>query len=131
MSLIATENKRYSEVVKYELAPEQAYCREVVVANDSAQSYVVGTVLGVVTATGKYKVSVQSADDGSQVPAAVVVRDVTVPATTDTKVLALVRGPAIVAKGTLAYDSSFNTDAEIAFVFSSLAAKGILANTSV
>ena len=39
------------------------------------KSYVVGTVLGKVTATGKYKISVQTANDGSQNPIAIVVGD--------------------------------------------------------
>ena len=44
-------------------------------------------VLGKVTATGKYKLSVQSASDGSQNPVAIVVRDTQdIAATTDTKI---------------------------------------------
>lgn len=131
MTLIATENKRFSETVKFEFEPSLAYCREAVTVNGVAADLVIGQVLGKVTLTGKYKVSIETATDGSEVPAAVVIRDTTVAATTDTPVLALVRGPAIVSKGNIVYDASFNTADEIAFVFSSLEAVGILANTAV
>lgn len=129
MALIGTENLRYSNVVKFELAPELAFCREQVTANEaSAKSYVVGTVLGKVTATGKFKVSVATATDGSEVAAAVVVEDKAVAAATDTKVLALVRGPAIVGKAGLVLDATIDTQAEKDAVYAALAAKGILAN---
>lgn len=126
MTVIATDVTRLSHLVKMELAPELAYCRTVVTANESgAQSYEIGTVLGKVTATGKYKICVQSAADGSEVAAAIVMEAKSVAATTDTKVLTLTRGPATISKAGLVLDASHNLDAEKDAVYAALEAKGI------
>lgn len=129
--LIATENFRLSNVLKHEYEPSLGYCRETVVINDAAADLKIGTVLGVVTATGKYKVCVQTATDGSQNAAAVLMEDKTIANSTDTKVLALVRGPAIVSKSGLVLDASFDLAAEKDAVYASLAAKGIVASDAV
>jgi hypothetical protein len=127
--LIATDTLRFSNTVKHEYEPALGFCRESVTANEaSVKTYAIGTVLGKVTATGKYKVAVATATDGSEVAAAVVVEDKAVAATTDTKVLALVRGPAIVGKAALVLDASFDLQAEKDAVYAALAAKGILVN---
>ncbi len=131
MPLIATEAKRLSNVVKQELFPESGYCRVVVTYNGTAAALVPGTVLGKVTADGKYKIAVQTATDGSEVADAIVMVEQTVAATTDTKVLCLVRGPAIVSKAGLVLDATYNLDAEKAAVFAALEAKGILCNDAV
>lgn len=132
MPLIATDTDRYSNVVKFELAPEMNFCKEAVIANEAgARTYAVGTVLGVVTATGKYRVCVQNAADGSQTPAAIVLEDKSVPATTDTRVLVLVRGPAIVSKSLLKFDASFDLQAELNAAYVSLAARNILVNDTI
>lgn len=111
MSTVATENYRLSHLVKEEFWPHKGYCRDNVTVNEAAaKTYAVGTVLGKVTATGKYKISVQSASDGSQTPAAVVIGDYSVSASTDTKVLTLVKGPVEVSKAGLVLDSTFDTD---------------------
>lgn len=130
MPLIATEGLRYSNTVKHEYAPELAFCREQVIVNESAQTLAIGTVLGQVTATGKWKIVTAGATDGSQVAAAVVVEEIAVPAATDTKVLALVRGPAIVSKGALTMGADIDTAGEKNAVYAALATKGILANDS-
>lgn len=131
MPLIATEAKRLSNVVKQELFPESGYCRVVVTYNGTAGTLVPGTVLGKVTSGGKYKIAVQTATDGSEVADAIVMVEQTVPATTDTKVLCLVRGPAIVSKDGLVLDATYNLDAEKAAVYAALEAKGILCNDAV
>ena len=131
MPLIATEAKRLSNVVKQELFPESAYCRVVVTYNGTAANLVPGTVLGKVTEGGKYKIAVQTATDGSEVADAIVIVEQTVAATTDTKVLCLVRGPAIVSKAGLVLDATYNLDAEKAAVYAALEAKGILCNDAV
>lgn len=127
MSVIAQENARFSNVVKAEQWPEYAYCREVVTVNDAAATLKVGTVLGKVTATGKYKVSVQTANDGSENAAGVVLQEVTIAATTDTKVLALVSGDAIVSKGGLILDASYDDATKKAAAYAALAALRIKA----
>ena len=137
MTIIAQDSQRYSNVVKYEVEPSLAITREVVVVNDAAKTLKLGMLLGKVTATGKYKESVQTATDGSQNPVAVVIgkselaADVVLPATTDTKVLALVRGDAIVSKAGLKPHSSFDDATKLAAAYASLATVQILANDSI
>jgi len=137
MTIIAQDTARYSDVVKHEYEPSLAFTRELVVVNDTAKTLTLGMLLGKVTATGKYKESVQTATDGSEAPVAVVVGkdlhnlSVAVPATTDTKVLAIVRGPAIVRKTGLKPHSSFNDATKLAAAYASLATKEILANDSI
>ena len=132
MPIIATDTYRLSHLVKRELWPEQGYTRAVVTVNEAAaKTYAVGTVLGKVTASGKYKIAVETAVDGSKVADAIVVGDYTVPATTDTKVLVLVRGPAIVSKAALVLDTTYDTDAKKAAVYAALEAKGVLVNETI
>jgi hypothetical protein len=126
MSIFATEPLRYSNVVKQELFPESAFCRATVVANEAAaKTYAVGTVLGKVTATGKFKIAVETAVDGSKVPAAIVVDDYTVAITTDTSVLGLVNGPAIVSRGGLVLDATYDNATKIATAIAALEVLGI------
>ena len=136
--IIATDTARYSDVVKHEYEPSLAFTRELVVVNDTAKTLTLGMLLGKVTATGKYKESVQTATDGSEAPVAVVVGkdlhnlSVAVPATTDTNVLAIVRGVAIVSKTGLKPHRSFRSDAtKLAAAYASLATKEILASDSI
>lgn len=132
MPLIATDSLRLSNTVKHEYQPSLNFCREVVTVNEAAaKTYVIGTVLGVVTATGKYKISVQNAADGSQNPAAVVIQDLSIAAATDTKVLVIARGPAILGKAALGLDASFGTQAQKDAAYAALAAKNILVNDQV
>jgi hypothetical protein len=132
MTVIATEAKRLSNVVKQELWPESGFTRAVVTVNEAAaKSYVPGTVLGKVTADGKYKISVQTATDGSEVVDAIVIGEQTIAATTDTKVLVLIKGPAIVSKAGLVLDATHNTAPELAAVYAALEAKGIACNDAV
>ena len=135
--IIAQDTPRYSDVVKHEYEPSLAFTRELVVVNDAAKTLTLGMLLGKVTATGKYMESVQTAVDGSEVPVAVVVGkdennlSVAVPATTDTKVLAIVRGEVTVRKTGLKPHSSFNDATKLAAAYASLASKGILVNDSI
>jgi hypothetical protein len=46
MTVIATSSNRFSSAVKFELAPEVRYCRDVVTVNDAAATFTVGAVLG-------------------------------------------------------------------------------------
>ena len=132
MSLIATDTARKSHLVKQELFPENGFNYDVVTVNEAAAaSYVVGTVLGKITASGKYIISKANASDGSQVAAAIVVEEKSIAATTDTKVLAMVRGPAIVSKAALVLDATINLDAEKAAVYAAFEAKDILVNDAV
>ena len=108
MSVIATSYNNFSRVVKFEQSPEKAICRDAVVINDLAATLPVGQVMGKVTATGKWKVCLTAAVDGSQNPAGVLICDglglaqpVVVAASTDTNAVLLTRGSAIVADNAL------------------------------
>ena len=126
MSVIATDTKRLSNLLKHEYAPEYAYCRDVVTVNEAAaKTYAVGTVLGKVTATGKYKIAVETAVDGSKVAAAIVMADASIAATTDTKLVAFVKGPAGMNKGGLILDASYDDNTKKQAVYDAIEAKGI------
>lgn len=132
MTVIATDTARYSNLVKHELWPETGFCRKEVTVNEaSAEVYAVGTVLGKVTADGKYKIAVQTAVDGSAVAAAVVIDDHSIAAATDTKIVVLVKGPAEVSKDALVLDATYDLDAEKAAVYASLEALNINVLTTV
>ena len=131
MATIATEKYRYSNLVKEELWHEKGYCTKQVIVNDAAQTLALGTVLGQVTVGGKYKVAVETASDGSKVAAAVVVEAITIPATTDTKVLVMYRGPAEISKGALVLDTTYDSDAKKLAVYDALEAKGIQVSDAV
>lgn len=138
MPIFATDSNRLSTVVKYELAPEQAVCREAVVINAAAATYKVGAVLGKVTATGKYKLVEASANDGSQVAVAVYLCDVngnagdlTLAANTDTTVVVMARGPAIVAAGALTFGASVTAGALTTAALAQLKAVGIHAEVTI
>ena len=132
MAIIATEAKRYSNVVKNELWPESGYTRLVVTVNEAAaKSYVPGMVLGKVTSGGKYKLAVETATDGSKVADAIVLGEQAIAAATDTKVLVLIKGPAIVNKAGLILDATYDNDAKKAAVYAALEVKGINVNDGV
>lgn len=132
MTIVAQDTNRFSNLVKHELWPETGYCRKEVTANEAAiKTYAVGTVLGKVTATGKYKIAVETAVDGSKVAAALVLNDYSIAAATDTKVLTLIQGPAEVSKGALVLDATYDNDAKKDAVYASLEALGINVLTTV
>lgn len=133
MALLFTENKRFSNLVKQELWAESAFCRGYITYNGTAQSsMLIGTVLGKVTATGKYKVSLQAAVDGSQTADAVLIEDKTnVALNTDTKMLVILKGPAVVSKSALILDASYNTQPLKDAMYAALEAKNIQVNDAV
>jgi hypothetical protein len=125
MTLLYTDTPRFSKVVKQELWAEAGYTRAVITLNGPAATLLIGTVLGKVTATGKYKVAIETAVDGSKVADAIVIRETAVLNATDTKVLVLIKGPAIVSKTGLILDASYNDDTKKGVVYASLEAKNI------
>ena len=138
MSVIATDTQRYSNCVKREFGPEYGYCKKMITVNGPAASIAIGTVLGMVTATGKYKVVETSAADGSQVAAVVVVGDAnghtlttSMAATTDTKFLVIYRGPSAVSDTSLSYGASVTPGANVAAAQAQLVAAGIDVLTTI
>lgn len=126
MPVIATETKRISNVLKSEYEAELAYCRLVVTVNEAtAKTYVPGMVLGKITVSGKYLTAVETASDGSKTAAAIVLFEQAIPASTDTKVVVLVKGPASVAKGGLILDATYNDNTKKGLVYTTLEGLGI------
>lgn len=138
MSVILTSTLGYSDVVKYEQLPEFNHCKKAVVVNGVAMTMPIGTVLGKVTATGKYKLCTAGAADGSQVAAAVIVGDSTgrpnstaVVLNTDTKFIALVKGVAYVSDVALTKDASITAGALTTTMYDQLEAAGINVLTTI
>lgn len=132
MPLIATDTPRFSHLVKHEYEPSIGFCREaVVVTSATATTLLVGTVLGKVTASGKYVIAKETAVDGSKVPAAVVVEEKSLLAATDTKTLSFVRGLAVLSKGALILDATYNDAVKLAAAYAALEAKNILINETI
>lgn len=132
MPIIAQDTPRFSNLVKHEYEPSLAFCRAAVTVNEAAATdYAIGTVLGKVTTSGKYVVAKETAVDGSKVPAAVVLEDKSIAATTDTKVLVAVRGPMIVSKAGITLDATYDNAAKKATAIAALEAVGILVNDAV
>lgn len=132
MAAIDTRSTRLGAVLQYEDHPEYGHCRDVVVANEAAiKTYTIGTVLGKVTATGKYKILEATAVDGSQNFAGIYIgkpdgdNKQTIAATTDTNVTVLFRGPAGVGKSYLVFGASVDTAPELAAVYAQMEAVGI------
>jgi hypothetical protein len=131
-NIFASDTFRLSHLVKQEFWDQFGWCRKQVTINESAdKTYGVGTVLGKVTATGKYKIAVESAVDGSNVPAALVLEDKKIVSGVDTKLVVLYRGPCIVSKDALVLDASFNTDTKKSVVYAALEALNIAVNETI
>jgi hypothetical protein len=140
MTIIATEGQfaRLSALIKFlDTAGKPEMFKDVVTVNDTAATLTLGTVLGKVTATGAFKVAKQAAVDGSQNPAAIyigdsfgVTGDTALIGATDTKVLVLARGKAIVSKEALKLDASFGTTPQKQAAYDALKAVGILVEAS-
>lgn len=110
MTIIATEAKRLSNVVKQELWPETGFCRQVLT----------------VTGTGIVPGTLLDADSVATVAADIVGVAMQEASGTAVKVLALVKGPAIVSKDGLVLGGLTAAD-----VYAVLEAKGISCNDAV
>lgn len=131
MAQIGTSPYRLSNLVKAEFWTEHGYCRSVETVNITAGAdLVVGSVLGLVTATGKYTISDPAATDGSEVAAAICSQNITVPAATDTSVVLFVDGPMIVGREALNYGVAHDAGQK-ATAESELAALGIKVRAQV
>ena len=106
---------------------------------DGAADFIVGdTFVITVTGTEKYKILENTASDGSAAFAGIYIGasnglgiDTSVAATTDTTVLILERGPALVAKEGLTLGASIDTAAEKAALYAQMATVGIIAEAQI
>jgi len=106
---------------------------------DGSTDFIVGDTFTItVSGTEKYKILENNATDGSNVFAGIYIGgtvgaygDTSVAATTDTTVLILERGPAIVAKNALTLGSSIDTTPEKDAIYAQMAAVGIIAEAQI
>ena len=89
--MIGQETQRVSNLVKYELFPEFGHCREVITYNGRARDFAIGDLVD----TKGYVPSTATDIAG------VVLANATAKATTDTKVLVMVRGSAGLSKAAI------------------------------
>ena len=120
---VLTQPATMGDVLKYDVNPN--YTRETVTLL-TGTAYPVGSVLGRITASGKYKLATSGGSDGAQTAAAVLL--FAVDATlADAIGIVVVRGPAIVSRAALAYDATVDDAAKITTKIGQLTSLGILA----
>ena len=119
---VLTQPPTMGDVLKYELNPN--FTRETITLLAGA-AYPVGAVLGRITASGKYKLATSGGTDGAQTAAAVLLyaADAT---SADAAGLVIMRGPSIVSKAALVFDTTVDDAAKIATKHGQLATLGII-----
>ena len=124
---VLTEPPSMGDVLKYEVNPN--YTREVVTLL-IGMPYPVGSVLGKITASGKYTLSPATGADGSQVASAVLLYAVDA-TLADAVGIVVAHGPSIVSRAGLAYEATVNDVAKITAKIALLAAVGIIVRDGV
>jgi hypothetical protein len=114
------------DILKYEVNPN--YTREEVTLLQG-MPYPVGSVLGRITASGKYKLATSGGSDGAQTATAVLLYAVDA-TLADAIGIVLARGPAIVSRAALAYDATVDDAGKITTKIGQLAAAGIIARNT-
>ena len=115
------------DVLKYEVNPN--FTRETVTLL-TGTAYPVGSVLGRITASGKYKLATHGGTDGAQTATAVLLYAVDA-TLADAVGIVVARGPSIVSRAGLAYDATVDDSAKIITKIGQLAAVGIIARDGV
>jgi len=121
-----TQSPTMSDVLKYSENPN--YTNESVTLL-TGTSYKVGSVLGKITASGKYKLAAVGAVDGSAVAVAVLLTATDATAG-DASGVILARGPAIVSKAALVFDVTVNDAPKTATKYAELTTALIVPRTS-
>ncbi|WP_096701335.1 head decoration protein [Magnetospirillum sp. 15-1] len=117
------------DLLKFEC--NASYGRETVTLK-AGTNYLLGSVLGKVSASGEYRLSPAAevvGDEGAEVALAVLLEAVDA---TDAAVTGLIaaRGPVILAEGALAFDASVDQPAERVAKIAQLSALGLVARTT-
>ena len=123
--LVLTMSPTLGDLLKFELNAN--YCRETVTLK-AGTSYLLGAVLGQITASGKYRLAPAAevvGDEGAEVAVAVLIESVDATGGDKTG-LVVARGPAIVSKAALVFDASVDQAAESSAKHVELAAVGIV-----
>ena len=115
------------DVLKYEVNPN--FTRETVTLL-AGTAYPVGSVLGRITASGKYKLATSGGSDGAQTAGAVL-RYAVDATLADAVGIVVARGPSIVSRAALAYGATVDDGTKIAAKLTQLAAVGIVARDGV
>ena len=124
---VLTEQPSMGDVLKYEVNPN--YTREVITLLQGLP-YPIGSVLGKITASGKYTLSPATGTDGAEIATAVLL--FAVDATlADATGIVLARGPSVVSRAGLAYDGTVDDGTKITAKLGQLAAVGIIARDGV
>ena len=113
------------DLLKYELNGN--YSRETVTLK-SGTNYALGSVLGKITATAKYRLSPNTqvvGDEGAETAVAVLLEAVDATAADKTG-LVVARGPAILSKAALVFDASVDDNTKKAAKHAQLSAAGIV-----
>ncbi|HRD76478.1 MAG TPA: head decoration protein [Hyphomicrobiaceae bacterium] len=122
---VLTMSSTLGDLLKYEL--NASYCREAVTLK-AGTNYALGSVLGRITASGKYRLSPDAevvGDEGAEVATAVLIEAVDATAG-DRTGLVVARGPAIVSKAALVFDASVDDAAKTAVKHAELSSAGIV-----
>ena len=127
MSEVKTMPSTLADVLKREW--DRDYCRETVTLA-AGDALALGSVLGKVTADGKYKLSPATGATGEEVACAVLMEAVT-EFVSDREILILARGPVIVSDAAIVYDASVDDAAKKAAKHAELAAFGIVVRHGV
>jgi hypothetical protein len=118
---VLTQPPGMGDILKYEVNPN--YTRESVTLL-AGMPYPVGSVLGRISASGKYTLSPDAGTDGAETAAAVLLYAVDA-TLADALGIVLVRGPAIVSRAALAYEATVADAAKITTKLGQLTALGI------
>lgn len=113
------------DLLKYELNAD--YCRETVTLK-SGTNYAIGSVLGNIAASGKYRLSPAAeveGDEGAETAVAVLIEAVDATAAEKTGLIVR-RGPVILSKAILAFDASVNDAGKKIAKLGQLAAAGLV-----
>jgi len=124
---VLTEQPSMGDVLKYEVNPN--YTRETVTLL-VGMPYPVGSVLGQITASGKYKLATSGGTDGAQTATAVLLYAVDA-TLADATGIVVARGPSIVSRAGLAYDATVDDGTKITAKIAQLAAVNIIARDGV
>lgn len=117
------------DLLKFELNAN--YSRETVTLK-AGTNYALGSVLGKITATGKYRLSPAAevaGDEGAETAVAVLIEAMDATGGDKTGIV-VARGPAIVSKAALVFDASVDQAAEKDAKHTQLAAAGVVPRDS-
>src|SRR6476619_4000109 len=125
-----TNTPTLGDLLKYEL--NGSYSRETVTLK-SGTNYALGSVLGKITASGKYRLSPAAAvtgDEGAETAVAVLIEAVDATAADKTGLI-VARGPTIVSKAALVFDESVDQVGEKTAKHTQLASTGVVPRDTV